>query len=147
MLDEANAKGLDARGYWESENLFTLETILPKYAPDIIEGIRRRIVSGKDEALIAPYSNSLLSAMTDDEARAAIRWAVSNPWGSGVKDLYGTYVPIVRPQEAMTTTGMNRVLAQEGMTGIILPYSAYPFTAFTNFTPVIPRPTATTRCG
>src|SRR5262245_25084982 len=32
MLDEANAQGLQAKGYWEADNLFTLGNILPKHA-------------------------------------------------------------------------------------------------------------------
>ncbi len=138
MLNEANQKGLDAKGYWESENLFTLENIIPEYAPDIIEGIKERVEAGKDEILLAPYSNSLFSAMTGDEVRAAIRWSIENPWGSGVEDIYGEYVPIVRPQEAMFTTGLIPILKEEGVEGVILPYSCYPFTAFSNFVRVMP---------
>lgn len=138
ILDEANAAGLDARGYWESDVQFTLESILPEHAPDIIEGIRRRVASGHDEVLVAPYNNGFFSAMNEDEVRAALRWAISNPWGSGVKDLFGRYVPIVRPQEAMFTPGLIPILQDEGIEGLILPYSTYPFTSFSNFVPPLP---------
>ena len=33
-----------------------LETIVPEHAPDIIEGIRRRVQEGRDEVLLAPRS-------------------------------------------------------------------------------------------
>lgn len=138
ILDEANAAGLDARGYWESDVQFTLESILPAHAPDIIDGIRRRVAAGRDEVLLAPYNNGFFSAMTEDEVRAALQWAVSNPWGSGVADLFGTYQPIVRPQEAMFTPGLIPILLDEGMQGLILPYSTYPFTSFSNFVPPLP---------
>lgn len=138
ILDDANAEGLDARGYWESDVQFTLERILPEHAPDILDGIRRRIRSGHDEILVAPYNNGFFSAMTADEVRAALRWAVRNPWGSGIADLFGTVRPIVRPQEAMFTPGLIPILLDEGMEGLILPYSTYPFTSFTNFVPPLP---------
>ena len=138
MLDEANLRGQQARGYWESDNHFTLEQILPQHAPDIIEGIRRRVNAGLDEVLVAPYNNGLFGAMTEEEMRAALRWAVHNPWGSGVEDLFGRYVPIVRPQEYMFTTGAIPILSSEGMQGIILAYSSYPFTAFSNFVTPLP---------
>ena len=38
-LDRANAQGLEARAYWDHDNLFTLETILPTHAPDILENL------------------------------------------------------------------------------------------------------------
>ncbi len=138
MLDQANARGQQARGYWESDNHFTLEQILPQHAPDIIEGIRRRVNAGLDEVLVATYDDGLFGAMTADEMRATLRWAVHNPWGSGVEDLFGRYVPIVRPQEYMFTTGAIPILSSEGMQGVILAYSNYPFTAFSNFVPALP---------
>ena len=98
MLDEANAKGQDARAYWEGESLFTFEDIIPKHAPDIIDGIRRRIDAGLDEFMPAPYSNTLFSATTPDEMAATVKWSITNPWGSGAKDLFGSYVPLIRPQ-------------------------------------------------
>lgn len=138
ILDEANERGSSARGYWESDVQFTLESILPEYAPDILDGIRRRVEAGRDEVLVAPYNNGMFSAMTEDEVRAALRWAVSNPRGSGVRDLFGRFAPIVRPQEAMFTPGLIPLLLDEGMEGVVLPYSSYPFTSFTNFVPVLP---------
>lgn len=138
ILDEANARGLDARGYWESDNLFTLGDILPRHAPDILEGIRRRHAAGLDEVLLAPANNGLFAAMTDEEMRASLRWAISNPWGSGAMDLFGPFTPIVRPQEYMFTTGSIPILESEGVRGVILGYSNYPFTAFSNFVPPLP---------
>ncbi|MFO8055741.1 MAG: fibronectin type III domain-containing protein [bacterium] len=138
MLDEANAKGLDARAYWEGESLFTFEDIIPNYAPDIIRDIRRRIEAGHDEFMPAPYSNTLFSALTEDEMRSVVRWSVSNPWGSGAKDLFGDYVPFTRPQEGMGTTGQVPVLLDEGMEGLVYAYSNYSFTTFSNFVKPLP---------
>jgi hypothetical protein len=40
ILNEANQQGLDARGYWDFDVYWTLEKIIPAYAPDLIDGIR-----------------------------------------------------------------------------------------------------------
>ncbi len=138
MLDEANARGLDARGYWEGENLFTWEDIVRKNAPDIIEDIRRRVDDGLDEVAPAPYSNTVFSGVTEEEMRAVLRWSITNPRGSGVKDLFGDYAPLLRPQEGMYATGQIPILKEEGIEGLILAYSSYPFTTFTNFVAPLP---------
>ncbi|HUT53955.1 MAG TPA: fibronectin type III domain-containing protein [bacterium] len=138
MLDQANQKGLDARGYWEGESLFTFEDIVPKNAPDITADIKRRIDAGLDEFMPAPYSNTLFSAVTADEMRAVVRWSVSNPWGSGAQDLFGSYVPLIRPQESMLSTGSEPILLSEGFKGVTVAYSGYAFTSFSNFVPALP---------
>ncbi len=138
ILDEANAEGLDARGYWDVENLFTYERILPEHAPDILEGIRRRVAAGRDEILLMPYDNGLIHAMTPEELRANVRWAISNPWGSGVRDLFGNFTPILRPQEMMLTPGVMGILQQEGIEGLALLYSSVPFNAISSFLKPLP---------
>jgi hypothetical protein len=67
-----------------------------------------------------------------------VRWSVSNPWGSGAKDLFGAFTRLIRPNEAMTTTGMARILREEGVEGIVVPYSSWAFTGFSNFVPTLP---------
>ncbi len=138
ILDRANARGLDARGYWEFDNLFTLESILPHHAPDILERVRRRVAAGLDEIILAPYDNGMFSAMTEEEMRVNLRWAVRNPWGSGVADLFPHFSAILRPQEYMFTTGTIPLLQSEGIEAVVLAYSNYPFTAFSNFVPALP---------
>ena len=135
MLDKANAAGLDARAYWDTDNLFTLEEILPKYAPDILQGIRARVQAGRDEVVLAPYDNGLFGAMTAKEMEASVRRAISNPAGSGVRDLFGSYTPLLRPNEGMLTTGSLPLLRAAGVQGLILAYSGWPFTTFSNFVP------------
>jgi hypothetical protein len=138
MLDMANHDGLQAVAYWDTDNLFTLETILPLHAQQIIRGMQRRVELGLDEVLPAPYDNGLFGAMTEEEVRAAVRWSISNPWGSGVLDLFGTYTPLIRPNEAMTTTGLAPLLLEEGIEGIVLAYSGWPFNGFSTFVPTLP---------
>jgi hypothetical protein len=49
VLDKCNADGIPDKGTWDSENFFSLEQILPEYAPDIIEGMKRRVKEPGDE--------------------------------------------------------------------------------------------------
>jgi hypothetical protein len=45
---------------------------------------------------------------------------VSNPWGSGVEDIFGEFSPIVRPQEMMTTPGNFSIYEKAGMEAVCL---------------------------
>lgn len=132
-LDRYNAKGVPVKGVWDFDNLFSLQEILPQYAPDIISDIRRRVANNGDEVILMSYNNGLVSAMTEQELDDAVRWAISNPWQSGVKDLFGTYTPIVRPQEMMTTPGNFSIYRKHGIEAVALYYSATPFDAFRVF--------------
>ena len=102
-LDRFNEQGVPVRASWEFDNHFSLEHLLPEHAPDIIKAVKRRVSQGRDEVLLMSYNNGLASAMTREEFTDAVNWSISNPWGSGVKDIFGSYSPIVRPQEMMTT--------------------------------------------
>ncbi|MBT8342498.1 MAG: hypothetical protein HKP58_19450 [Desulfatitalea sp.] len=132
-LDHFNAAGIPVKGVWDFDNLFSLQEILPRYAPDIIEDIRRRIDQWGDEVILMSYNNGLVSAMTHEELNDAVRWSITNPWHSGVEDLFGTYTPIVRPQEMMTTPGSFSVYKKHGIKAVSLYYSATPFDAFSVF--------------
>lgn len=133
-LDRYNQLGVSVKGVWDFDNLFSLQERLPRFAPDVIENIRRRIADRNDEVILMSYNNGLASAMTRRELIDAMHWAVSNPWGSGVKDLFGQYSPIVRPQEMMTTPGNFEIYKQQGIKAVSLYYSATPFDAFRTFT-------------
>ncbi len=132
-LDKYNHQGVPVHASWEFDNHFSLEHLLPEYAPDIIDAVRRRISEKKDEVLLMSYNNGLASAMTHQEFADSVNWSVSNPWGSGVKDLFGSYSPIVRPQEMMTTPGNFKVYKQAGIKAVSLYYSATPFDTFRLF--------------
>ncbi len=137
-LDEAEAQGLQARGYWDTDVYYTFQKIIPEHAPDIIERIQRRVAAGHDEVLLAPFNNGIFSSMTEEEVRKAVRWSISNPWGSGHKDLFEKYTPLMRPNEAMFTPGANKILKEEGVEGMLLAYSGYPFTSYSNFIEPLP---------
>ena len=132
-MDAHNKAGSNVSGVWDIENLFTLEETLPEYAPDIIEDIRRRVEEGQDEVILMSYNNGLPSAMTEEEFLDSVNRAITNPAGSGVQDIFGTYSPIVRPQEMMSSPGEFKRYKDLGINTISLYYSAIPFDALRVF--------------
>ena len=89
VLTDFNERGIPVKGTWDSENFFSLEKILPEYAPEIIEKMKERVAKYGDENIIMGYNNGALSAMTEDEFTASIELAVTNEAGSGLKDIFG----------------------------------------------------------
>jgi len=57
IMDEANAAGKQACGTWDCDNYWSLEKIMPRFAPDVLEGIVRRVRSGVDEAILGNWNN------------------------------------------------------------------------------------------
>jgi hypothetical protein len=138
ILDEANAAGQQARGYWDFDVYWTLQEIIPRYAPEIIDRVHRRVQAGLDEIVLGYYNNGANHAATEAELRVALRYARENPFGSGLKQLFGQVTDILRPQESMYTSGHNAILRDEGIGGLVLYYSGIPFTAFSSFIPALP---------
>ncbi|AAM25110.1 hypothetical protein M2349_000439 [Caldanaerobacter subterraneus subsp. tengcongensis MB4] len=138
VLNEYNKNGIPVRGTWDIENAFSLEKILPQYAPDIIESIKKRVKEYGDEVILMSYNNGLLSAMEDEEFEKSILWAISNEKGSGLKDIFGTFSPVVRPQEVMFTPSHVQLYRKLGIEAVILYYSAVNFDAFRTFIPLLP---------
>ena len=137
-LDDLNAAGVPVKGTWDSDNFFSLEQILPTYAPDILEGMRRRALENGDEHIIMGYSNGALGAMDEEELAASINLAVSNPQGSGLLDLFGGCERIVRPQEVMFSPSQIGVYNRLGVKALCLYYSCVPFDAFKTLIPPLP---------
>ena len=136
-LDELNAEGIPVKGTWDSENFFSLEQILPEYAPDIIEGMKRRVKEHGDENIIMGYSNGALGAMQENELVSSIELAVTNPQKSGLEDIFGTYEKIVRPQEVMFTPSQVHTYNKLGVKALCLYYSCVPFDAFKTLIPLL----------
>ncbi len=134
-LDSLNAEGIPVKGTWDSENFFSLEQILPEYAPDILEGMKRRVKENGDENIIMGYSNGALGAMQENELEASIELAVTNPQGSGLQDIFGKYEKIVRPQEVMFTPSQVHTYNKLGVKALCLYYSCVPFDAFKTLIP------------
>ena len=138
VLDDYNKRGVPVRGTWDFENYFSLEKIMPAYCPDIIEDFKRRAKSGMDEMQFMSYNNGLINAHTASEFEAAVRLAISNPAGSGLRDLFGKdHETMIRPQEMMYTPIHLKLYKTLGINSISLYYSALPFNGFSNFVPLL----------
>ncbi len=136
-LTALNKEGIPVKGTWDCENFFSLEQILPQYAPDIIEKMKERVEKFGDEQIIMGYSNGALSAMNDDEFTESIEKAVTNPQGSGLLDIFGKYEKIVRPQEVMFTPSQVSLYNKLGVKALCLYYSCVPFDAFRTIVPAL----------
>ena len=137
-LTEFNKKGIPVKGTWDTENFFSLQKILPEYAPDIIEKMKERVEKYGDENIIMGYNNGALSAMTEDEFEESINLAITNKNGSGLEDIFGTCEKIVRPQEVMFTPSQVTLYNKLGIKALCLYYSCVPFDAFRTIIPKLP---------
>ena len=137
VLDALNAEGIPVKGTWDSDNFFSLEQILPQYAPDILEGMQRRVNLCGDAHIIMGYSNGALGAMQADELASSVHLAISNPQGSGLRDLFGRYEKIVRPQEVMFTPSQAAAYNKLGVRAVCLYYSCVPFDALKTLVPAL----------
>lgn len=138
VLTEFNERGIPVKGTWDTENFFSLQKILPAYAPDIIEKMKERVEKYGDENIIMGYNNGALSAMTEDEFEASIELSVTNKDGSGLEDIFGTCEKIVRPQEVMFTPSQVSLYNKLGVRALCLYYSCVPFDAFRTIIPALP---------
>lgn len=132
-LDAANEKGLAAQGTWDFDNYWSLEHCMPMFAPELLERIRRRVKDGPDEAILDAWSNGMYGGMTESEHRETLARTISNDAGSGIKDLFGDYSPVIRTQETMFSHGGVELMTGFGIEAIALYYSSIPFDAVRNF--------------
>ncbi len=137
-LTDFNKKGIPVKGTWDTENFFSLQKILPEYAPDIIEKMKERVEKYGDENIIMGFNNGALSAMTEDEFCESINLAVTNKHGSGLEDIFGECEKIVRPQEVMFTPSQVTLYNKLGIKALCLYYSCVPFDAFRTIIPKLP---------
>lgn len=135
ILTDFNERGIPVKGTWDSENFFSLQKILPQYAPEIIEKMKLRVKKYGDENIIMGYNNGALSAMTEDEFAASIELSVTNADGSGLVDIFGECEKIVRPQEVMFTPSQVSLYNKLGVKALCLYYSCVPFDAFRTIVP------------
>jgi hypothetical protein len=135
ILNRANRRGLDARGTWDFDHFWSVQHCMKRFAPELLDAIAHRIKDGPDEAIIDNWNNGSVAWMTRDELRISVERAISNPWGSGARDLFGKYSPVIRSQETMFTHGAVPVFKQCGLKAICMFYSAVPFDALRNFVP------------
>ena len=138
VLTEFNEKGIPVKGTWDTENFFSLQKILPEYAPDIIEKMKERVKKYGDENIIMGFNNGALSAMTEEEFCESINLAVTNKHSSGLEDIFGECEKIVRPQEVMFTPSQVSLYNKLGIKALCLYYSCVPFDAFRTIIPKLP---------
>ncbi len=138
ILDRYNAQGVTVKGTWDIENYFSLERNMRQHCPELIERIKKRVEMGYDEIEIMSYNNGMVSAHTEEEFLDNMKRAVSNEGRSGVEDVFGSYTPVVRPQECMMTPGLIKLYKQAGIEAISVFYSCMPFNGFSNFVPLLP---------
>jgi len=136
-LDRLRDESLVVRAAWDFDNAFTLGEILPANAPDIIDRVRARVVEGIDEIEPMSWNNGLLSAQTPEEFRLSMRWADRAPDRSGNADVFGSFVPMARPQECMFTASHIPLYRSLGIEAVSLYYSAIPFNGFGSFVPLL----------
>ncbi len=137
-LEKYNDMGVGVKAVWDFDNMFSLHKILPEFAPDIIDNIKTRVRIRGDEVILMSYNNALASALTEKEFTASIQKAISNENKSGVKDIFGRFGPIVRPQEMMTTPGDFRLYKKLGIEAVVLYHSAIAFDAIRTFIRPLP---------
>lgn len=137
-LTDFNKNGIPVKGTWDTENFFSLQKILPAYAPDIIEKMQERVEKYGDENIIMGFNNGALSAMTEDEFCESINLAVTNEYQSGLEDIFGKCEKIVRPQEVMFTPSQVTLYNKLGIKALCLYYSCVPFDAFRTIIPKLP---------
>ena len=87
--------------------------------------------------MLGPFNNGANHAATADEFRAAVSWAIENPWGSGLRQLFPKVTPFYRPQESVFTTGQEKILKECGVDGLMLYYALVPFNTLGAFTPAL----------
>lgn len=138
VLDAANRRGVAAKGTWDFENAYSLEQILPKHAPDIMDAVRRRAQQNGDENILMGYNNGAMGALDGAEFAASVEWAASNRQGSGLDDVFGSHAPLIRPQEVMFTPSNAAMYKALGVQGVCLYYSAIPFDSFRTLIPLLP---------
>lgn len=142
VLNGFNGSGVMVKGTWDFENAYSLENILPQYAPDIIEDVRDRVKNHGDEIILMSYNNGLVSCMDHEEFITSIKWSISNPFKSGIKDIFGDYAPMVRPQEMMFSPSNIFLYNKLGIEALCLYYSGVPFDSFRTIIPLLPEENA-----
>ena len=137
ILDRANRRGLQASGTWEFDIFWSVQNCMKRYAPELLEAIARRVKAGLDEVIVDNWNNGSMAWASSDELELMMQRAITNEWGSGVRDIFGEYSPVIRSQETMFSHGNIPVFKAAGMKAICMYYSAIPFDALRNFVPVL----------
>jgi photosystem II stability/assembly factor-like uncharacterized protein len=115
----------NVHGDWDIENAFSLDDLLPRYAPDIIERIGVRLASGQDGLRLMSWNNGAVASEARDEFAVSVERAKQS-----YVDTFGAFDPGVQPQENMFSPDHVGWYREHGIEWITLFNSATPFTGF-----------------
>lgn len=132
VLNYYKENGFKVNGTWDIENYYTLEKIMPKYCPELLEEIKKRKACG-DEIEAMSYNNGILTVLDAEEAKLVLSDMITNEAKSGLMDVFGDFAPIIRPQECMMNSSLIPLLKNVGIQAVSLYYSSVPFNAFSNY--------------
>jgi hypothetical protein len=98
--------GLDRAREWSNPVFSRLEQVpvlwnlpaLPRSAGGIIDELRRRLQSGRDLIVPMGYSGAIHPVLALEEIQKELAWGSSNPWSTGVKDLFGVETRVLAPR-------------------------------------------------
>jgi len=71
-LEKLETEGISVHCAWDFDNVFSLGHIIPRHAPDILNRIKDRVATGRDEIHLMSWNNGLLSAHTPEEFKLAV---------------------------------------------------------------------------
>jgi hypothetical protein len=117
---------------WDIENLFSLDDWLPAYAPDILEDISRRLLSGQDGMRLMSWNNGHVALETAEELGQSVLRGLASLEAFAP----GLWTPGVQPQENSYTPAHPALYRSHGVEWITLFYSATSFTAFRQEVPL-----------
>jgi len=119
----------EVRADWDFDNVFSLDSLLPRHAPDVLDRIRERVSRPegvRDAVRLMSWNNGMMGAETEEEIRFSIQMAQDSyrlAFGEGT-------APGIQPQENMFSPDIVEILAEEGIEWITLFYSATNFSGF-----------------
>ncbi|MBT3271965.1 MAG: hypothetical protein HN368_02330 [Spirochaetales bacterium] len=70
----------------------------PRYRGRLLPVMRTRIGSRRDFLLPRGYACAPHSLLSTEDARSDLEWAISNPWNSGIHDIFPHAEPIITPE-------------------------------------------------
>ena len=85
----------------------------------LLDELKRRLASGRDLIVSMGFRGAIHPVLSLDEIEKELSWAVSNPWSTGLKDLFGLEGKVLAPQvpdfrrpraaEAYSKAGFSRI--------------------------------------
>ena len=118
-LESANERGVSCAGVWNVDQRQTL-TRVSREAPQLLSRIQSRVETGRDEVIYQSWNGEVAPAMTAEEFEAARLRAEHSDTGAGLKDVFETVHPIVRPPAMMTSRATLDRYSEYGFQAVCL---------------------------